>query len=176
MPVRIPRRPGSPRFRVAGMTPEAMPATAPDRSSSICSDWFDMQNLRLFVPPRATSMIRTFSHFFDPASANPISGTEAELTIQEIEDAGIREVLQTPGAPLGSWNVLDALLEPTGAGSPFVFREPLGQAREVKVALSGLFGRFVARAYLALFWLVRLRTSRPPRHCARWKTPRTSAS
>jgi hypothetical protein len=31
---------------------------------------------------------------------------------------------------------------------PFVFREPLGQAREVKVALSGLFGRFIARAYL----------------------------
>lgn len=29
-----------------------------------------------------------------------------------------------------------------------MFRAPLGQAREVKVALSGLFGRFVARAYL----------------------------
>ena len=33
-----------------------------------------------------------------------------------------------------------------GAGTPFVFRDPLGKAREVKVALSGLFGRFVARA------------------------------
>ena len=30
----------------------------------------------------------------------------------------------------------------------FIFREPLGHAREVKVALSALFGRFVARAYL----------------------------
>jgi hypothetical protein len=41
--------------------------------------------------------------------------------------------------------VLDALLAP---GNPdFVFREPLGQAREVKTAISGLFGRFVARAY-----------------------------
>lgn len=43
---------------------------------------------------------------------------------------------------------LDALLTATGPGTPFIFKEPLGQAREVKVALSGLFGRFVARAYL----------------------------
>ena len=95
-------------------------------------------------------MIRTFTHSFVPASANPIKGPSAELTVDEIEDAGIREVLQTPGASLGSWAILDSLLEPTGPGSPFVFREPLGQAREVKVALSGLFGRFVARAYLEL--------------------------
>ena len=33
-----------------------------------------------------------------------------------------------------------------------MFREPLGQAREVKVALSGLFGRFVARAYLERYF------------------------
>src|SRR5258708_17206788 len=97
-------------------------------------------------------MIRTFAHSFDPASANPIKGPVAELTTDEIEDAGIREVLQTPGATLGSWAILDALLVPTGPGSPFVFREPLGQAREVKVALSGLFGRFVARAYLERYF------------------------
>src|ERR1700742_1655850 len=89
---------------------------------------------------------------FDPASANPIKGPVAELTTDEIEDAGIREVLQTPGATFGSWAILDALLAPTGPGSPFVFREPLGQAREVKVALSGLFGRFVARAYLERYF------------------------
>ena len=52
----------------------------------------------------------------------------------------------------GAWSILDALLTPTGAGTPFVFREPLGQAREVKVALSGLFGRFVARAYLERYF------------------------
>jgi hypothetical protein len=97
-------------------------------------------------------MIRTFAHSFDPVSANPIKGPAAELTTDEIEDAGIREVLQTPGATLGSWAILDALLAPTGPGSPFVFREPLGQAREVKVALSGLFGRFVARAYLERYF------------------------
>jgi hypothetical protein len=97
-------------------------------------------------------MIRTFSHSFDPPSANPIKGDVAELTTDEIEDAGIREVLQTPGATFGSWAILDALLAPTGNGSPFVFREPLGQAREIKVALSGLFGRFVARAYLERYF------------------------
>src|SRR5262249_20554160 len=65
---------------------------------------------------------------------------------------GIRDILQTPGATHGAWSILDALLEPTGAGTPFIFRQPLGQAREVKVALSGLFGRFVARAYLERYF------------------------
>ncbi|WP_245489762.1 hypothetical protein [Rhizobium leguminosarum] len=61
-------------------------------------------------------------------------------------------MLQTPGAAYGAWSILDALLAPTGVGTPFIFREPLGQAREVKVALSGLFGRFVARAYLERYF------------------------
>jgi hypothetical protein len=95
---------------------------------------------------------RTFIHSFEPAAQNPVAGPTVALSTQEIEDAGIREVLQTPGAGLGSWSVLNALLQPTGAGTPFVFREPLGQAREVKVALSGLFGRFVARAYLERYF------------------------
>ena len=91
------------------------------------------------------SMTRAFRHTFEPAHQNPISGQDVRLTIREIEDAGLLEVVQTPGAAFGSWAVLESLLQP---GSRFVFREPLGQAREVKVALSGLFGRFVARAYL----------------------------
>ncbi len=91
-------------------------------------------------------MTRTFPHSFNPASASPISGATVSLNVSEIEDAGIREVLQTPGAAYGAWSILDALLFPTGTGTPFIFREPLGQAREVKVALSGLFGRFVSRA------------------------------
>ncbi|WP_316186570.1 MULTISPECIES: hypothetical protein [unclassified Bradyrhizobium] len=93
-------------------------------------------------------MTRTFLHSFSPASASPATGATVDLEVSEIEDAGIREVLQTPGAAYGAWSILDALLTPTGAGTPFIFKEPLGQAREVKVALSGLFGRFVARAYL----------------------------
>lgn len=97
-------------------------------------------------------MTRTFFHSFDPPAASPVSGVTIDLEVSEIEDAGIREVLQTPGAAYGAWSILDALLTPTGAGTPFVFREPLGQAREVKVALSGLFGRFVARAYLERYF------------------------
>lgn len=93
-------------------------------------------------------MTRTFLHSFDPSTASPVTGPTVDLEVSDIEDAGIRAVLQTPGAAYGAWSILDALLMPTGAGTPFIFREPLGQAREVKVALSGLFGRFVARAYL----------------------------
>jgi hypothetical protein len=97
-------------------------------------------------------MTRTFIHSFDPVSSSPVTGPNVDLDVLEIEDAGIREVLQTRGAPYGAWSLLDALLTPTGIGSPFIFREPLGQAREVKVALSGLFGRFVARAYLERYF------------------------
>jgi hypothetical protein len=97
-------------------------------------------------------MTRTFIHSFEPTTASPITGATVDLEVSDIEDAGIREVLQTPGAAYGAWSILDALLTPTGAGTPFIFKEPLGQAREVKVALSGLFGRFVARAYLERYF------------------------
>ena len=97
-------------------------------------------------------MKRTFSYSFEPVHASPVKGSTVELTTEDIEHAGIWEVLQTPGATFGSWSLLDALLEPTGPGTLFVFKEPLGQAREVKVALSGLFGRFVARAYLERYF------------------------
>ena len=90
-------------------------------------------------------MSRRFFYNFDPPQNKPVSGSELLLTIQEIQDAGIYEVLQMPGPAFGSWEFLETLLEPCPY---FVFREPLGQSREVKVALSGLFGRFVARAYL----------------------------
>ncbi|WP_248311064.1 hypothetical protein [Bosea sp. UNC402CLCol] len=76
-------------------------------------------------------MTRTFFHSFDPPASSPVSGATVDLEVSEIEDAGIREVLQTPGATYGAWSILDALLTPTGAGTPFGFREPLGQAREV---------------------------------------------
>ncbi|ODT21755.1 MAG: hypothetical protein ABS35_16395 [Kaistia sp. SCN 65-12] len=97
-------------------------------------------------------MTRSFLHSFEPATASPVAGPTVDLDVSDIEDAGIREVLQTPGAAYGAWSILDALLTPTGTGTPFIFREPLGQAREVKVALSGLFGRFVARAYLERYF------------------------
>ena len=88
---------------------------------------------------------KTFQHSFYPSYSDPEPGGEVKLSVEAIEEAGVREVLQTPGALLGSWSLLDALL---ARCDEFRFLEPLGQALEVKVALSGLFGRFVARAYL----------------------------
>lgn len=83
-------------------------------------------------------MSRTFIYDLDPPSLDPSPSATIELNVSEIENAGIREVLQTPGAAYGAWSILDTLLAPTGPRTPFVFRQPLGQAREVKVALSGL--------------------------------------
>lgn len=85
-----------------------------------------------------------FHHRFTPARGSFL-GNSVDLATRQIEDAGILEVLQTPGAALGTWAVFDALLVP--GHEWFVFHSPLGQSREVKTALSGLFGRFVARAY-----------------------------
>lgn len=63
-------------------------------------------------------MIRTFIHSFGPPGDSPIAGPAVDLDVSEIEDAGIREVLQTPGAAYGAWSILDALLTDTGPGSP----------------------------------------------------------
>jgi len=59
-------------------------------------------------------MTRTFIHSFDSASASPVSGPTVDLEVSEIEDAGIREVLQMPGAAYGGWVV------PLGAGRRIV--------------------------------------------------------
>lgn len=98
------------------------------------------RDLRLF----GGSGMPTFAHSFEPAGGSPLGAT-VDLTVQEVEEAGIREVLQTPGAKVGHWGLLGPLLDPTS--SDFMFLEPLGQSREVKTAISGLLGRFVARAY-----------------------------
>jgi hypothetical protein len=88
---------------------------------------------------------RTFRHEFEPTQLNRI-GPNVQLTSAEIEQAGLLEVLQTPGARLMSGALLESLL--SQSSNNFLFNQQLGQAREVKVALSGLLGRFVARAYL----------------------------
>ncbi|HEX8574564.1 MAG TPA: hypothetical protein VF759_17620 [Allosphingosinicella sp.] len=88
-----------------------------------------------------------FAHRFSTPTASTAS--TIDLTVREIEDAGLLEILQTPGAAVGNWKILDALLDP--AASTFTFAQQLGHAREVKTAISGLFGRFVARAYATKF-------------------------
>lgn len=85
-----------------------------------------------------------FIHEFTPA-INSTLGTSVNLSTRAIEDAGLLEILQSPGPAVGLWGLFDPLLDVTSA--EFRFLQPLGQSREVKTSLSGLFGRFVARAY-----------------------------
>jgi hypothetical protein len=73
-------------------------------------------------------MSRTFIYSFTPPSLDPAPDATIELDVSEIEDAGIREVLQNAGAAYGARSILDALLSPTGVGTPFIFKQPLGQA------------------------------------------------
>jgi hypothetical protein len=47
-------------------------------------------------------MARTFVYSFIPASSDPAPGATIELELSGIEDAGIREVLQSPGAAYGA--------------------------------------------------------------------------
>ncbi|WP_245429522.1 hypothetical protein [Mesorhizobium sp. DCY119] len=58
------------------------------------------------------------SQFRSPA-AGPFTCATVDLDVSDIEDARIREVLQTPGAAYGAWSILDALLS-TGTGTPFI--------------------------------------------------------
>lgn len=73
-------------------------------------------------------MTRTFVHQFDPKNESPCAGADVELTVQQIEAAGYQEMLQTSGARLSPWSILDALLQQ--GVSPFIFKGPLGIARE----------------------------------------------
>ena len=77
-------------------------------------------------------MTRTLLHSFDPPAESPVVGPTVGLEVSEIEDAGIREVLQTPGTAYGAWSILDALLTPTGTGTPFIFKEPLGLSGDLR--------------------------------------------
>ena len=61
-------------------------------------------------------MDREFLHDFWPSRASPFTGP-AKLTVEEIEDAGLLEIVQTPAAGFGHWRILSQLL---ASGSPFV--------------------------------------------------------
>lgn len=92
--------------------------------------------------------MRDFDYRFEDAHGRPVHTGLITLDPLEIENAGIFEMLQAPGnisAKLGTWGLLGGLLDP--AVTTFSFLEPLGHAREVKTAMSGILGRFVARAY-----------------------------
>ena len=100
-------------------------------------------------------MTRTFLHSFEPAAAEPVSGASLDLEVSDIADVGIREVLQTPGAAYGAWSILDALLAPTGTGTPFIFKEPLRQTVRTRLTETVQPDEF-ARPERAGGWIVPL--------------------
>jgi len=96
-------------------------------------------------------MTRTFLHSFNPQAASPVVGATVDLNVSDIEDAGVREVLQTPGAIYGAWSVLDSLLTPTGLGTPFVFRSRLDRRAKSRSRFVRTFRRSsVSRAHFNL--------------------------
>lgn len=106
--------------------------------------------------------IRTFEHRYTDRSDTVLFEGAIPLSVREIEDAALLEIIQSPGAKVGHWSFLSTLLEP--GTNFFQFREPLGQSREVKTAFSGLFGRFVARAYATRYLGIShyLHVTKPP--------------
>jgi len=65
--------------------------------------------------------VSNFTHRFEAASADPVGHT-CILTSRAIEDAGLLEILQTPGSPMGNWGLFDVLLD--GTSPDLVFGEP----------------------------------------------------
>lgn len=92
---------------------------------------------------------RWFNHSFFPPAEGTGSLSTIQLTTTEIADAAIREIIQISLSAAPFDLLLDQLLVP--ADTSFRWISPLGQIRETKTALSGLFGRFVARAYLTRY-------------------------
>ncbi len=86
-------------------------------------------------------MTRTFIHSFDPPEDSSVTGATVDPTVADIEDAGIREVLRTPGIAYGAWSILDALLTPTGLGTPFIFRSRSDGRAERKSRFPACFCR-----------------------------------
>jgi hypothetical protein len=70
-------------------------------------------------------MTRTFLHSLDPPSASPIIGATVDVDVTDIEDAGIREVLQTPGRRV--WGMVYSRRAPCSdrRWTPSIVREPL---------------------------------------------------
>lgn len=90
-----------------------------------------------------------FQHSFYPPGTGTHGINPLELTTADIANAAIVEIVQTSmtASPFGL--LLDQLLDPSDGYFRWIAR--LGQVRETRTALSGLFGRFVARAYLTRY-------------------------
>ena len=97
-------------------------------------------------------MLRNFPHFYLNKHDKYIKWFPVHLSVSNIEEVGLMEVLQPSGAKYGNWDFLEELLVEKPHNESFVFENQLAAAREVKVSLSCLFGRFVARTYLQKYF------------------------
>lgn len=93
--------------------------------------------------------IRRFQHYFSPVDQGTGGSAYIELSTTEIADAAALEITQLGLGSAPFALLVDQLLVPDDPW--FRWQSPLGQVRETKTALSGLFGRFVARAYLTKY-------------------------
>lgn len=92
---------------------------------------------------------RRFRHSYSPGGQGTSNLAVLELTTTEIADAAISEIIQMALSSSPFDILVEQLLNPGDHWFRWVGQ--LGQIRETKTALSGLFGRFVARAYLTRF-------------------------
>jgi hypothetical protein len=94
--------------------------------------------------------IRQFHHSYSPSGQGTSGQTTIELNTTEIATAAIYEIIQMSLSASPFDFLLEQLLDRTDLW--FRWLAQLGQVRETKTALSGLFGRFVARAYLTRYF------------------------
>jgi hypothetical protein len=91
---------------------------------------------------------RFFSYRFFVDHVLQLDGTRG-LTTQEIAEAAMLEIVQLELSASPFDVFMTSLLDPHTRSFRWIAQ--LGQIRETKTALSGLFGRFVARAYLTRY-------------------------
>lgn len=92
---------------------------------------------------------RFFSHAYFEDGALIHEGMALPLTTLDIAEAAMREIVQLELSASPFDIFMTGLLDP--ATDWFTWVAQLGQIRETRTALSGLFGRFVARAYLTRY-------------------------
>jgi|GEM_PF-2624302 len=92
---------------------------------------------------------RFFSHAYFEDGVLIHEGMALPLTTLDIAEAAMREIVQLELSASPFDIFMTGLLDP--ATDWFTWVAQLGQIRETRTALSGLFGRFVARAYLTRY-------------------------
>lgn len=92
---------------------------------------------------------RYFSHAYFEDGVLIKEGLELPLTTLDVAEAAMREIVQLELSASPFDIFMTGLLDPSTDW--FTWVAQLGQVRETRTALSGLFGRFVARAYLTRY-------------------------